>query len=620
MQIKFVGAIGRVTGSCTWLKYEKTNVEFLVDCGMVQGEENNQYENKKAFPFEPCNIKFVLLTHAHLDHCGLIPRLYKEGFNGKVYCTSATAKLSQIILNDAANQSKSLYTKDNVQQIRYHAVDDTKEFKWGKAMWLDESIQYYFLRSAHILGSASIGLMWQESNYPPNQMLFTGDIGNNTEENAYQSLLKYRQKPFEGTKNIVIESTYGNSVHDSANTSFDNRIKKLEKEILDTVSIKRGQLIIPAFSLHRTQEIIMDIYYLFAIKWKKNPPKCLQPLRKKVHKQVFHDYIESLEGIDCNKNDLYEDNGSEYILKEEYKKQYQNSQFLMNIPIHVTLDSMMAKEISKIYAKELCRPTYNEKEKINKYHNRNERLKQWFNMEDDEINQVLTQLYTEDLCKIGIHSLKYSKSVSSSNSPEVIVTGAGMCDEGNILKHLQRVLADSKNTILLTGYQSTGTNGSLLSQLQTMSENEKENNFIKLIDGKKFPCSDIHAEIHSLKGYSGHADQRSLLEYLFTNDSVRQYTIPTIFLNHGTNASRNGLRKAIEDYKDLLRNQTNSPERFQTNVIWISKKDVVFDLEKQSWIDNSLSDINSKELIDIKNMLQLVIDHLGIKLETCCSS
>lgn len=617
MQIKFVGAIGRVTGSCTWLKYERTGIEFLVDCGMVQGEENDAYENKKSFPFEPCDIKFILLTHAHLDHCGLIPRLYKEGFCGKVYCTSATAKLSKIILLDAAKQSKGLYSKQDVEQIKYHKVDDTPEFRWGKSMWFEDCLQYYFLRSAHILGSASIGLMWQESNCPTNQILFTGDIGNNTEENAYQSLLKYRQKPFEGTKNIVIESTYGNSMHDLANTSFENRIEKLEKEILDTVSIKRGQLIIPAFSLHRTQEIIMDLYYLFAVKWKKNPPKCHQPLRKKVNKEVFHDYIESLEGIDCNKNDLYENNESEYILKEEYKKQYQNSKFLMNIPIHVTLDSMMAKEISKIYAKELCRPTYNEKEKITKYHSRNENLKPWLNMEDAEINQILGQLYKEDLCKIGIHSLKYSKSVSSSNSPEVIVTGSGMCDEGNILKHLQRVLGDSKNTILLTGYQSKGTNGSLLSQLQTMSENEKENNFIKLVEGGKIACCDIRAEIHVLKGYSGHADQKSLLEYLFTNDSDRKYTIPTIFLNHGTNANRNGLKKAIEDYRDYLRNETNSPERFQTNVIWISKKDTIFDLEKQSWIDNSPSDIN-KELVEMKNMLQLIMDYLGIKLENCC--
>lgn len=613
MQIKFIGAIGRVTGSCTWLKYEKTDTEFLVDCGMVQGEENDQYENQKTFLFEPRNIKFLLLTHAHLDHCGLIPRLYKEGFNGKVYCTSATAKLSQIILNDAANQSKGLYSKQNVQQIRYHLVDDTKEFQWGKSMWLDDSLQYYFLRSAHILGSASIGLMWQESNYPQNQILFTGDLGNNTEKNAYQSLLKYRQKPFEGTKNIVIESTYGNSIHDPVNTSFDNRIAQFEKEIIDTISTKRGQLIIPAFSLHRTQEIMMDLYYLFAIKWKKNPPKSYQPLRKNVNAQVFTDYLDSLEGIDCNKDDLYEYDGSQYTLRQEYREQYKDNQFLMNMPIHVTLDSVMAKEVSKIYAQELCRSTYNEKDQINKYHNRNDNLKRWLNMDDEAVNQVLTQLYKEDLCKASTHSFKYSKTARSSDKSGIIITSAGMCDEGNILKHLERILPNSKNTILLTGYQAGGTNGSLLSQLQIMSESEKQNNFIKLEEGKKLACCDINAEIHSIKGYSGHADQKSLLEYLFTNDQERQYTIPTIFLNHGSNANRNGLKNAIEDYKDKLCNEAKSPERFQTNVHWVSKQHGIFDLEKQSWIDNSPSNI-SKEIIEIKSMLQLIIDHLGIEI------
>jgi metallo-beta-lactamase family protein len=102
MKMRFLGAVSRVTGSCTWLSYDRTGTQILVDCGMVQGEPHDAAENAKPFPFNAKQIKFVLLTHAHLDHCGLLPRLYKDGFSGIVYCTQATAAIARETLLDRA--------------------------------------------------------------------------------------------------------------------------------------------------------------------------------------------------------------------------------------------------------------------------------------------------------------------------------------------------------------------------------------------------------------------------------------------------------------------------------------------------------------------------------------
>lgn len=103
MYIKFIGAVsGSLTGSCTWLYHAESNVQILVDCGMFQGERDSDWRNKQDFSFQASQIKYVLLTHAHLDHCGLIPKLYNEGFKGKVLTTQATAELATLIMNDAA--------------------------------------------------------------------------------------------------------------------------------------------------------------------------------------------------------------------------------------------------------------------------------------------------------------------------------------------------------------------------------------------------------------------------------------------------------------------------------------------------------------------------------------
>ena len=276
MKLKFVGATERVTGSCTWLKYRDT--EFLVDCGMIQGEAHDVYENNKPFPFEPKEIKFVLLTHAHLDHCGLIPRLYKEGFIGKVYCTKATARLSREIMLDASKIGKGkLYSEEDVDQVKFFYFDERPKFTWGHGCPVDNDLFVFPYRSSHILGACSIQILWVphglKNNPKTNKgILFTGDVGNNTKKNCYQPLLKHQHSPYPRLNYIVCESTYGNRPRDPEERSLEHRINKLEEVMIKTIYEKQGNLIIATFSLHRTQEILFDLYYLLKVRWQERCP------------------------------------------------------------------------------------------------------------------------------------------------------------------------------------------------------------------------------------------------------------------------------------------------------------------------------------------------------------
>lgn len=582
MQMKFVGATERVTGSCTWMKYQRTGIEFLVDCGMIQGELHERYENNKEFPFNPHNIKFVLLTHAHLDHCGLIPRLYKEGFVGKVICTNATARLAKEILIDSSKQSKGLYSERDVSKIEFAPLDLRTDFKWAKPIPLDLDIFIYFQRSAHILGSASIGLIWNKNDQEKNDILFTGDIGNNTEDNAFQPLLKYRQKPYQTLNNIVIESTYGNREHNTEKLSFEKRIELLESHINRTLAENEGQLILPAFSLHRTQEILFDLYYLFQIKWKNNPVKVWQSPRPMLDDKEYDEYITSIEGI---RNDIL---NNLYIKKDDKKYQlnpeYKDIKVKAIFPIQVVCDSPLAKKISRIYAEELCRKEYNQKNEINKYTLRNHKINAWLSLDDTSINDLMKDLFDNDKMQIGMHSIKYQGSEVTTTRPRVIITSSGMCDKGPVLKHLKRVLKDPKNTILLTGYQSSTSNGYKLAKLSTMSIEEKDTSFIQLED-MKIAASDIHAQIEKIGGYSGHSDQKGLLEYLFTDNEERKFTVPNIFINHGNNDAREALKNAIISYSLDLNYANQIDNLFKSNVEIPKVCSQFFDLDLKIWIN-----------------------------------
>ena len=259
MKISFHGAAQTVTGSKHLLSLENGK-KLLLDCGMFQGLGKDTFSLNSHFGFDPRSVDYLFLSHAHIDHSGLIPRLVKEGFKGKIFCTEPTFDLCVIMLADSAyiqeadirfvNKRKTrqgkplvepLYTKEDVEKSLplFHTVKYNELFK------VDDFVSVVFTDNGHILGSSSVNLRILEGS-ETRYLTFTGDIG------RYNSpLLKDPQK-FPQANFIICESTYGDRLHEN----IKNAAQQLLDYIIYTCSNKQGKLIIPSFSLGRTQEIV----------------------------------------------------------------------------------------------------------------------------------------------------------------------------------------------------------------------------------------------------------------------------------------------------------------------------------------------------------------------------
>jgi len=252
MKLSFLGAAKTVTGSCYLL--EINSQKFLIDCGMFQGKEVEK--NNLKFFFDPSEIDFVLLTHAHIDHSGLIPKLYKEGFTGSVYATSETLELTEILLLDSAKiqerldpkskrsrkhfgtkKSQYLYDTNDV----YSYIEKVKPVKFNEK-FLIGNISIKYIRAGHILGAASILVEIDSKRF-----LFSGDIGR-----LDQSLIPSYDLLEEEVDIVIMESLYGGELHSKRSSS----ISKLVKEVNITAS-GYGNVIIPSFSVHRSQELML---------------------------------------------------------------------------------------------------------------------------------------------------------------------------------------------------------------------------------------------------------------------------------------------------------------------------------------------------------------------------
>jgi metallo-beta-lactamase family protein len=259
MQISFHGAAGTVTGSKHLLTLA-TGTQVLLDCGLFQGMGKDTLKLNTSFGFNPAQVSYVLLSHAHIDHTGLLPKLVKEGFKGPIYCTPATAELAEIMLMDSAHIQESdvqyinkkkakkgeplikpLYTKDDV----YATIALFKPVHYNTITIIDNNIAFYFTDTGHILGSAAIHLSVQENGHTT-KLTFSGDIG------RYNDALLQSPTAFEQQDVIIMESTYGDSLHQE----FTNTEETLLQHITNTCINKKGHLIIPAFSVGRTQELL----------------------------------------------------------------------------------------------------------------------------------------------------------------------------------------------------------------------------------------------------------------------------------------------------------------------------------------------------------------------------
>lgn len=257
MKIKFLGAARKVTGSCYHLTYGDT--EFLIECGMHQGKDAEAL-NRKPFHFDPSRIHSLIVTHAHLDHSGLIPKLIREGFNGKIITTDATADLLEIMLLDSAhiqekdaewNTKKSFRSGKDIVYEPLYTVEDVlnalpfiERKRYGEMEELTKGLSYRFLDAGHILGSGILELFYYENN-TEKKVVFSGDVGrsNNPIINNPDSV--------EEGEYVIMESTYGNRLHKSLKESVEELA-----DAIDNTFKKGGNVLIPAFAVGRTQDII----------------------------------------------------------------------------------------------------------------------------------------------------------------------------------------------------------------------------------------------------------------------------------------------------------------------------------------------------------------------------
>lgn len=259
MEITFHGAARTVTGS-KHIIHIHPDKKILLDCGMFQGMGKETLELNSEWGFDPATIDHVIISHGHIDHIGLLPKLVKDGYNGRIFCTPATIALAKLLLIDSAhiqeadvNYINKQRKKQNREQVSalYTEEDALNVFPlfepipYGEHYKIDKSIELLYTDCGHILGSAAVNLRIKE-NGKETFITFSGDIG------RYRDMLLRSPDKFPQADYIIMESTYGNKLHDLEIVATD----KLLNHILHTCFDKKGKLIIPSFSLGRTQEIL----------------------------------------------------------------------------------------------------------------------------------------------------------------------------------------------------------------------------------------------------------------------------------------------------------------------------------------------------------------------------
>lgn len=262
MEISFHGATETVTGSKHLISL-LNDERILLDCGMFQGLGFETHLLNRHFGFDPEKVNHVILSHAHIDHSGLIPKLVKEGFKGNIYCTPATYDLCEIMLTDSAliqeadaafiNKKRAAEKREFIKPL--YKVSDVenclKQFttvEYNEYFTITDSIQLLLSDNGHILGSATINLKINEEKQTK-RISYTGDIG------RYGSALLKDPKPFPQADYLICESTYGDRLHDKC----ENAEQEILATIIDTCKNKKGKVIIPAFSLGRTQELVYSL-------------------------------------------------------------------------------------------------------------------------------------------------------------------------------------------------------------------------------------------------------------------------------------------------------------------------------------------------------------------------
>ncbi len=442
MKVKFCGASTGVTGSCHLIS--TGNHKILLDCGQFQGGKEMDRMNEEAFPFDPGEIECVILSHAHIDHCGRLPLLVKRGFRGLIYCTDATADLLDVMLKDSAyihekdaewQSRKNLRTGKPPVEPLYTIRDSeaalglVKPILYDQLVELNPDMKIVFNDAGHILGSA-ITELWITEGQATSKLVFSGDLGVPNRP-ILRDPVKIKKADF-----VIMETTYGNRLHPQNATSIDELINITLK------TIKRGgSVIIPSFAVGRTQELI----YQFNMFYEHHPEYA--DVLGKVNVYIDSPMATTATEVFKKNAQVFDEETKSYILSGDHPLDFPNLKFTRN-----TADSQMLNE---------------------------------------------------------------------DKSPKIIISASGMCEAGRIRHHLKHNLWDSRNSIVFVGYQAEGTLGRLL------VEGAKE---VKLF-GEPIM---VGAEIYNLEGFSGHADQKGLLDWLGGFRKEPKH----IFLVHGETQSK----------------------------------------------------------------------------------
>ena len=522
MKIKFCGAAEGVTGSCHLLTTDKHKI--LLDCGQYQGGKAQDEMNFMPFPFAVNDIEAVVLSHAHIDHCGRLPLLVKRGYDGPIYTTKATADLLQVMLRDSAyihekeaewkNKKADRLGRKHVDPL--YTIEDAEEalklvvpVLYNQMIEVNDEMRVVFNDAGHILGSGIIEI-WAKEGDGESKIVFSGDLGM-TDRPIIEDPTIIKKADY-----VVMESTYGSRNHPENSDSISKLL-----DIVEETTKRGGSVIIPSFAVGRTQELIYEF------------------------------------------NKFFQEGG-------EAKK------ILENILVYV--DSPMANMATEVFRNNA--QVFDEETKD-------------FILKGDNPLDFPNLRFTR--------STQDSMALNGNKTPKVIISASGMCEAGRIRHHLKHGLWDSRNSIVFVGYQAEGTLGRRLvegaDEVSIMGETIK-----------------VQAQIHNLEGFSGHADQNGLLNWI----SGFQVAPKQVFLVHGEEESKRVLGKLIEDklgYKVQVIEGISEFELEKDEVhqlsheasIPLADKEEVKDLRKQ------LEEISSDLQIILKNVDQTMSSDISAK-------
>lgn len=449
MKITFYGAAQEVTGSKHLLSVGKYKI--LLDCGSFQGRRQEAYTLNKNLPFDPQQITAVILSHGHLDHSGLLPLLVKKGFSGPIYATAATKDIVRWLLLDAAKiqeqdakyMARHKITGAKRAQPLYNELDVNKTMNQfsvlpfvsaSNDLWQEilPGLKVKMYQAGHILGSA-VTVIKSQLQDKPLTLAYSGDLGR-----ANTPLIEDPQYIKETIDALILESTYGNRRHDP----FSLAVEKIKQVIIETTN-RQGKIIIPAFALGRTQEII----YL-------------------IHKLMDEKAIPSL-------------------------------------PIYV--DSPLATHLSNVFKEH--RELYDQEA--------------W----RDFLQSGRYPLTFKNLTYVS--KTEDSKKLNTKTGSFIVIAGSGMCEAGRVLHHLINSIGDSKNTVLITGFQAANTLGRRLVEGTGKAR----------LFGHYYP---VRAQIAVLNELSAHADSQDLTDYAQKTNGLKQ-----IFLVHGELSQAQSLQNKL---------------------------------------------------------------------------